>query len=176
MLPPFGDDDTLFEHFRQIAAATRCSIVLHGQVPMTLLKRLMALESVVAYKEEYPAIYSVDVFTKYGSRLNIFGGGQKSKFLAYEPYGMKAYYSTFSTFAPTVPKAFWSAVEKHDASGAVEVVKRYDVPFFERFSHAFWRGTLEHFGIAKRYLRNPERTFTQTQVDELKTFYRGLNL
>ena len=32
-LPAYGDEDMLFDHFRQIAAATKCAIVLHGQVP-----------------------------------------------------------------------------------------------------------------------------------------------
>src|SRR4051794_25044112 len=75
-LPAYGDDDTLFEHFRRITAATKCAIVLHGQVPMPLLKRILDFESIVAYKEEYPVIYTVEVFTRYGKRLNIFAGGQ----------------------------------------------------------------------------------------------------
>ncbi|HZT28896.1 MAG TPA: dihydrodipicolinate synthase family protein [Bryobacteraceae bacterium] len=72
MLPPYGNDDTLFEHFRTVAAATRCAIVLHGQVPPALLERLMQIESIVAYKEEYTMLYSVDVFAHYARRLNIF--------------------------------------------------------------------------------------------------------
>src|SRR4051794_26946922 len=56
-LPTYGDEDMLFDHFRQIAAASKLSIVLHGQVPLPLLKRLMTIESIVAYKEEYPPAY-----------------------------------------------------------------------------------------------------------------------
>jgi dihydrodipicolinate synthase/N-acetylneuraminate lyase len=176
LLPAFGDEDTLFEHFRQIAAASRRAIVLHGQVPMPLLKRILAFDTIVAYKEEYPALYSVELFTEYGKRLNVFAGGQKSRFLMYQPYGMKAYYSTFSTFAPRIPKLFWNACEHGEAAAALDVVKRYDVPFFARFSFAFWRATLEHFGIAKRYMRPPDRSFTPAQTAELEAFYRGLNL
>lgn len=175
-LPAYGDEDMLFEHFRRITAATKCGIVLHGEVPLPLLKRILAFDSIVAYKEEYPVIYSVNVFTQYGKRLNIFSGGQKSRYLMYQPYQMQAYYSTFSTFEPSVPKRFWQACQRGDNTAAVDVVKRYDVPFFAKFSHAFWRATLENFGTARRFLRPPDRAFTAAQTAELKSFYSSLSL
>jgi dihydrodipicolinate synthase/N-acetylneuraminate lyase len=175
-LPPYGDEDMLFEHFRQIAAATKLSIVLHGQTPLPLLKRLMTIESIVAYKEEYPPAYSVEVFSLYGKRLNIFAGGQKSRYLMFQPYGMQAYYSTFSTFAPEIPRRFWSACEKKDFEAAREIVVRYDVPFFAAWSHPFWRATMERFGVAKRYIRPPDRSFTERQLLDLKDFYRKLGI
>jgi dihydrodipicolinate synthase/N-acetylneuraminate lyase len=73
MLPAYGDEDMVFDYFRQIAGATSRAIVLHGQVPLPLLKRILAFETIVALKEEYPPVYSVEVFTRYGKRLNIFG-------------------------------------------------------------------------------------------------------
>jgi hypothetical protein len=112
----------------------------------------------------------------YGKRLNIFSGGQKSRFLMYQPYQMQAYYSTFSTFEPSVPRKFWKACESGDTAGAVQVVKRYDVPFFAKFSHSFWRATLEHFGTARRFVRPPDRAFTAAQTAELKVFYNSLGL
>ena len=175
-LPTFGDNDTLYEHFRKIAAATKLGIVLHGQVPMPLLKRLLTIDSVVAYKEEYPLSYSTEVFALYGNRLNIFAGGQKSRYLLYQPYGMQAYYSTFSTFAPDVTRKFWDACQRGDTGAAKEMVIKYDVPFFQKWSHAYWRATLETFGLAKRYLRPPERHFTQEQVGDVKPFFRSLGL
>ena len=145
-------------------------------VRKTAVATKMSFDTIVAYKEEYPALYSVELFIEYGKRLNVFAGGQKSRFLMYQPYGMKAYYSTFSTFAPRIPKLFWNACEHGEAAAALDVVKRYDVSFFARFSFAFWRATLEHFGIAKRYMRPPDRSFTPAQTAELDAFYRGLNL
>jgi 4-hydroxy-tetrahydrodipicolinate synthase len=175
-VPAFGDDDTVFEHFKKIASSTKLGIVLHGQVPLPLLKRLLSIDSVVAYKEEYPPSYSTEVFALYGNRLNIFAGGQKSRYLMFQPYGMQAYYSTFSTFAPEVTRKFWDACQRGDTNAAKEVVVKYDVPFFQRWSHAYWRATLETFGIAKRYLRPPERYFTPQQVGEVKPFFRELGV
>ena len=176
MLPAYGDEDSLFDHYRQIAAASKLSIVLHGQVPLPLLKRLMAIDSIVAYKEEYPPAYSVEVFALYGERLNIFAGGQKSRFLMFQPYGMRAYYSTFATFYPEVPRRFWKACEASDWAAARQIVIKYDVPFFERWSHPFWRATCEYFGVAQRYVRPPDRTYSAQQTAALKSFYDGLKL
>ncbi len=175
-LPAFGNDDTLYDHFAKIAAASRCGIVLHGQVPFPLLKRVLALETVVAYKEEYPPLYSVELFAKYRDRLNIFAGGQKSRYLMFQPHGMKAYYSTFSTFAPSIPQRFWKASQAGRTADAIAVVDNFDVPFFSRFSHAFWRATLEHFGTAQRYLRPPEAFVTPPQMADVKAFYRTLGM
>ncbi len=175
-VPQYGDEDMLFHHFRQIADATKLGIVLHGQVSWPLLKRLVTIDSIVAYKEEYQPAYSVELFAGYGNRLNIFAGGQKSRYLMFQPYGMKAYYSTFSTFAPEVPKRFWSACEKNDLEAARRVVVECDIPFFHAWSHPFWRATLEFFGVAKRYVRPPDRSFTPEQVRQLKTLYAPMGL
>src|SRR5262249_18059297 len=43
LVPPYGDEEMLFDHFRQIAGAIKLGIVLHGQVSFPLLKKLMAI-------------------------------------------------------------------------------------------------------------------------------------
>ena len=175
-LPLTGTEDALYEHYRKVATATKRAIVLHGQAPMPLLKRLMEIDSIVACKDEYPAMYTMEMFAHYAKRLNIFSGGQMSRFLTYQPYGMRAFFSAFSAFAPEVQRQFWNAVEHGDMDAAQKVMFRYDIPFFERFSHPFWRATLEYFGIAGRYLRPPERTFALAEVRALKPFYDSLGL
>ncbi len=94
----------------------------------------------------------------------------------YRPYGMQAYYSTLSTFAPALERRFWEAVRAGDLTSAREVILKYEVPFFERWSHAFWRATMEYFGIAQRFLRPPDPSFTPAQVAALGPFYKGLGL
>jgi dihydrodipicolinate synthase/N-acetylneuraminate lyase len=175
-LPPYGDENALFDHFLRISKVVRGAVALHGQVPFPLLARLMTIENIVAYKEEYPGIYSVEVFSKYGDRMNIFAGGQKSHYLMYRPFGMSAYYSTFSTFDPSVPKLFWSACQRDDLAAAKAVVMKYDVPFFSRFSFSYWRAVLERYGVASRFMRPPDPTFTAEQVKDLDTFFKGLGL
>lgn len=174
--PSAGDDEGKFEHYKAVAAATRLGLVVHGPANLPLMKRLAKIDSVVAIKAEFTVDYTVSLYEFLKGRWNIFQGGQKSQFLAYVPYGMQAYYSTFSTFAPEVAMNFWSAVQSNDLKKAGEVVLKYDVPFFQKWSHPFWRATLEHFGLASRYLRPPERGFTEAQMADVRSFYEGLGL
>ena len=176
MLPSYGSDAGLYDHFRRIAAATQRPVVIHGKASLPLLERLLEIDTISALKEEYDLAYSTEVIALHGKRLNVFAGGQKSRFLTFQPYGMQAYYSTFATFAPEVPRKFWSAVEKNDLAAAREVMVRYDIPFFRDWTHAFWRATLEYFGIAKRWLRPPDHSFTDAEMSKLAPFYDGLGL
>lgn len=172
-LPAYGEENILFKHFQEIAKAGPPSIVLHGQVPLPLLEKLVTIEAVTAYKEEYPPIYSRDVFDRYGKRINIFAGGQKGTFLMYRPYGMKAWYSTLSTFAPEVVKKFTEAHRKNDEKTMAEIVMKYDVAFFRKWSHAFWRAVLEANGTAKRWLRPPDKSFSDDEVKEAAKFLQN---
>jgi 5-dehydro-4-deoxyglucarate dehydratase len=176
LLAQDGDEDGHVEHFKAVVASTELGIVIHGDPSLKLIERLIALDSVVAMKEEFSYDFTLQVYRKFGDRLNIFAGGTKSRFMVYQPYGMQAYYSAFATFAPKVAMQFWSAVEKTDMRQAKKIIMQYDLPFFERWSHPFWRATLEYFGIAKRCLRPPERSFNDQQMIGLKNFYDNLEL
>ena len=176
LMAPRADEDSHVAHYRAVAAATKLGIVIHGAPSLALLKRLAGIDSVVAMKAEFPVETTVEFYKELGDRINIFQGGQKSHFLAYQPYGMKAYYSAFSTFAPDLAMTFWKAIQAKDLKAARDFILKYDVPFFERWSHAFWRGTLEYFGVAQRYLRPPEHTFTDKEMSDLRDFFRGLGI
>ncbi len=176
LTPTAGDDENLFEHYKAVAAATRLGIVVHGPANLPLMNRLSTIDSIVAAKAEFTVDQTAELYKLVKGRWNIFQGGQKSHFLAGLPYGMQAYYSTFSTFAPEIAMKFWSAVGSNDLKQAGEIVLAYDVPFFQKWSHPFWRATLEHFGIASRYLRPPEKGFSDAQMVEVKSFYDTLGL
>jgi dihydrodipicolinate synthase/N-acetylneuraminate lyase len=176
VMPPNGTDDSYYEHFRTVAASTPCAIGIHGQPSMGLFRKLAPIENIVAFNEEFTPEYTLQIYEEFGDRWNIFAGGSKSRLLTYLPYGMHAYYSTFSTFAPKVAMKFWHAVERKDLAAAAQVVLRYDVPFFRRWTMPFWTATLEHFGIARRYMRPPAVSLTDAQMKDLASFYKGLEL
>jgi dihydrodipicolinate synthase/N-acetylneuraminate lyase len=175
MLPASGDPDLLYAHFARVAEVG-LPVVIHGQVPLPLLERLMKNDAVAAMKEEYPPLYSRDVFDRYGKRLNVFAGGQKGGFLMYQPYGMRAWYSTFSTFAPPVAVRFAEAARRGDTAAMVEVIRKYDIPFFRKWSHTFWRAVFEARRIAERWLRPPDRSASDTEVAEAGAFLRSLGI
>lgn len=173
---PTADDEQVVSHLRSITSSVPLGIVLHGDPKMPLLSRLMEIDSIVAFKEEYTTIYSLQLYRAFGDRLTLFAGGEKARLLTYYPYGMRAWYSTYMTFAPSVAIKFQKAVEHGDLRQAGQVVLKYETPVFQRFSLPFWRATLEHFGLASRCCRLPDKAFTDEQMEELAQFYAGLGL
>ena len=143
---------------------------------MPLMSRLLEMESVVAFKEEYTTIYSLQIYRSFGKRITLFAGGEKARLLTFYPYGMRAWYSTFMTFAPSVAIQFWDAIQADDLKRAGEIVLRYETPVFQRWSHAFWRTTCEHFGLASRWIRGSETAFNDEQMQELAMFFESLEL
>lgn len=175
-IPTYGTEDGVFALFKAIADSTRLNMVIHGQPSFELMDRLARIDAVDGFKEEYTIEWSIPFYQRYGEKLAIFAGGTKSRFLEFRPYGMQAYYSTFSTFVPEFAMGFWKAVQSNDQEKMKEYVFKYDVPFFRRWATGFWNATLEYFGVAKRYQRPPQPSFDDRQMAELKAFFDGLGL
>ena len=167
------DEDELFEHFKTITDNTRLPIVLHGKYSVELLRRLADLESIVAMKEDGRLTYYIDRMFEFGDRFEIFSGGAENRFFVGYPYGARAFFSTYSGFAPDKPMMFWKAIRRRDLDRAVEITTTYDYPFIRRFSHPFWHATLEYFQVAKRHMRPPFETLTDEQMKDVKTFFDG---
>lgn len=178
MLPSRAENESaIVRHFEAVASATKLPIVLHGQYSAPLLKKLLpAVPSIVAMKEDGELAYYIDRQIEFGDRLNIFAGGAESRFLVGQPYGAKAFYSTYSGFAPDISMRFWEAARRGDVKAAAEITRRYDHPFISRFTHPFWHGTLEHFGVAQRYMRPPQASYTEEQMAEVKSFFDAQGL
>jgi 4-hydroxy-tetrahydrodipicolinate synthase len=172
MLPSLAKgDDAVARHFHAVADATRLPLVLHGSYSPALLERLLKIPSIVAMKEDMELTYYIDRQIAFGDRLNIFGGGAESRFLVAHPYGARAFFSTYTTFAPDISMNFWNAVKRDDIKSAAAITRRYDHPFISRFTHPFWHATLEYFGVAQRHMRPPQTTLTDEQMTEVKAFF-----
>jgi len=167
------DEDLLFEHFLKISNSTTLPIVLHGEYSRPLLERLAEIDSIVAMKEDGPLTYYIDRAVAFGDRFEIFSGGAENRYLVGYPYGARAFFSTYTGFAPDKPMLFWDAIRKDDLKQAVAITKKYDYPFIRRFTHPFWHATLEYFGVAKRFMRKPFETLPESELPEVKAFFDG---
>jgi len=176
MKPQEGDEESWHRHYKSVAEATRLPLVVHCAMTLPLVIRLADIESIVAMKAEFTIELTASCYAALQGRWNIFQGGQKSHFLAFVSYGMQAYYSTFSSFAPEAAMDFWRIFQTEGLRKAGDWVLKYDVPFFERWSNPFWRATLEYFGVASRHPRPPEKTFTDGQMAEVRRFFEGIRL
>jgi dihydrodipicolinate synthase/N-acetylneuraminate lyase len=178
VLPPAGiDDASSLEHYRTISRNTKLPIVLHGNYSRKLLADLLEIDSIVALKEDVSPSYFIETLIHFGKRLNCFSGGSYQWFLLAQPYGAKAYFDTYSTFMPVISQRFWKAVQAEDLKTETEIVEKYDHPFVaDRFSNPFWHATLEYFGVAKRYLRPPQQSYTDQEMTGVKEFFDKLGL
>ena len=182
VLLPSGSDDLYVEHFRQIARATKIAIALQGAPSFPLMERLVQIPSIVTMKEDGDEKYYAEVTQRFGKRLAIFCGGQKRRYLVGLPYGSPAYFSFFFSFAPKVGVLFWDAIKRKDLAAARDIVERYEKPVFDfcgggpRGFHAYWRALMEHFGVAKRYVRPPDESCNEEDMRRVRALVERLNL
>jgi dihydrodipicolinate synthase/N-acetylneuraminate lyase len=177
MLPSLAKgEDAIERHFRAIADATQLAIVLHGSYSESLLRRLVKIPSIVAMKEDTELTYYIDRQIAFGDRLNIYAGGAENRVLVASPYGARAFFSTYTTFAPDVSMEFWRAFKGGDIKAAANITRKYDYPFIARFTHPFWHATLEYFGVAQRTMRPPQMTLTDAEMEDVKKFFDGQGL
>jgi dihydrodipicolinate synthase/N-acetylneuraminate lyase len=176
VLKPGGGDDAMVEHYRQVAAATRLPIVLHGDFSMPLLEKLAQIDSIVALKEDVSLSYYIDGMIRFGKRINCFSGGGLDWFMVAQPYGASAYFDSYATFFPEVAVRFWQAVQRGDYTAETEIIEKYDHPFIQNFSAPFWHATLEYFGVAGRYLRPPQESYSDAEMAKVKEFYDKLGV
>jgi 4-hydroxy-tetrahydrodipicolinate synthase len=179
---PSGSEDGYVEHFRKIAAATKRAIVLQGDPSPALLRRLVAIPSIVSMKEDGSDAYYQEVVKAFGKRLAIFCGGQKRRYLLAQTLGSPAFFSFFVSFAPSVTVRFWEAVQKNDQAAAQQIVDRYEKPVFDfclagpRGFHAYWRGLMEIYGVASRYVRPPDESCADEDMRRLRALCDRLEL
>ena len=174
--PAGGDERGLVEHYRQVAASTRLPIVLHGDFPLPLLEKLAQLDSIVALKEDVSLSYYVDGMIRFGKRINCFSGGGLDWYMVAQPYGATAYFDSYATFAPEIAVRFWQAVRRNDYAAEAGIIEKYDHPFIQNFSAPFWHATLEYFGVAGRYLRPPQHSYSDAEMARVKEFYDKLGV
>lgn len=171
-----NDEQRVVEFFRRVAGETALPLVLHGDFASSLLEKLSSMETIVALKEDVGLENYIRVQRHFGQRYAIFEGGPEYAYLVAMPYGAPASYATLGTFAPHLTKQFWDAAHRRDYDAAYKLVIKYEHPFFDRWSHPFWRASLAHFGVAGRYLRPPHVSFNDAQMKDVATFYQGLGL
>lgn len=182
VLLPSGTDDLYVEHFKKIAAETDLAIALQGAPSFPLMERLVQIPAIVTMKEDGTDEYYAEVTKRFGKRLAIFCGGQIRRYLIGRPFGSPAYFSFFYTFAPGVGNQFWNAVQRDDLAAAQAVVDNYEKPVFAfcqagpRGFHAYWRAFMEHFGVAKRYVRPPDESCTDEDMKRVAALVKRLNI
>ena len=182
LLPP-GSASGYVRHFQALASATKLPLILQGQLSFDLLEELVRIPAIIGMKEDGDEPYYADVTRKFGQRLVVFCGGQKRRYLAAgHAHGSPAWFSFFITFAPQVAVEFRQAIDANDLAAAHRIVERYERPVFDfctagpRSFHAYWRGLLEVFGVARRYVRPPEDSCNDDDLQRIRELCMRIGL
>jgi dihydrodipicolinate synthase/N-acetylneuraminate lyase len=184
--PSLGDnphhEDPVFETYEAVANSVDCGLVLNGVFSMNLLKRLAEIPSVVGLKEDAGDPWCHDALYAVGDKLAVFNGGQKWRFLYGRLWGMVGFLSSYGLTAPQVTHQFWQAVQRKDLFLAAEIVETYENPYFDfaighpRGFHPVRQATLEIFGRGPRWLRAPEPSLDDTEMEELRQVMEKMGL
>jgi dihydrodipicolinate synthase/N-acetylneuraminate lyase len=184
--PSLGDslpfEDQVRETYQAVSEAVECGLVLNGVFSMRLLKRLAEIPGVVGLKEDAGDAWCHDALYAVGKQLSVLGGGQKWRFLYGRLWGMTSYLTVYGLWAPQVTHRFWDAVERTDLAAAAEIVDTYDNPFFQhaighpKGYHAAQQATMEVFGRGPRWLRPPEPSLNDAEMEDLRAVFEGLGL
>lgn len=177
-----GFEDLVFETYQAVSDAVRCGIVLNGVFSMRLLKRLASIERVVGLKEDAGDPWCHDALWAVGRDLAVFNGGQKWRFLYGVLWGMVGYMTTYGLLVPQVAHRFWERVQQRDLFAAARIVDQYDNPFFEfaiphsKGFHPVRQATMEIFGRGPRWLRPPQPSLDDGEMEELRAVFEGIGV
>lgn len=176
-----ASEEEVFELYREVSEALECATVLHGRFSMPLLKRLAALPGVGAAKEDAGDAWCHDALWAVGDHLPIFNGGQKWRFLYGALFGMPAFMTLFGLWQPEVTHRFWDLVQQRDLYGAARVVDQFDNPYFEfAVGHAggynaVQQAAMEVFGCGSRWLRQPQVSLDDGEMEELRNLFERMD-
>ncbi|WP_167859785.1 dihydrodipicolinate synthase family protein [Paenibacillus cymbidii] len=179
---------TLAQHFRRIGqvmpvmavTALGPGVALPLKVAETLLEEND--NGIVAVKDDICGPYGRRLANLVAGRWAFLSGGRKENHLDQLPYGADAYLSMYMRFKPEIALRYWRLVQAGNTREAAAIVRDYDIALIEFGTglgvdfDAVIHGSLELFGIARRWRRLPYNNLTDEQMEKLKAFYAHLGL
>jgi len=193
VLPPDWADsctaETLAEHYATVAREIPMMIVTSIFAQRGTAFGLKTLEMVmqrtsgpIAVKDDVCGEFARKMSLLVHERWPVISGGQKQNHLNAMSYGCGGYFSLYVIFKPEIAQRYWSAVEAGDISAACRIIAEYDMPYFDHIMSlpggfdAGIHGTLELFGIARRWRRKPYYSLNDAEMKNLASFFESRGL
>ena len=192
VLPPGwgrSSPETLTEHYGAVSEQLPVMIVTgafiqHGaEFGLETVKRSIdQFKRVVAVKDDMCGEFAKKLCLVAHEAVAVFAGGQKTNHMNMWPFGCDGFMSTFIRFKPEVAQRYWKAIEAKDMQDARAVIREIDMPYFDQLMklpsgwNAGMHGTLELFGMAKRWRRKPYTNLSDGEMEDLAEFFSGLGL
>lgn len=193
VLPPdwanSSTPETLADHYAAVAKQIPVMIVTGIFIPRGMAFGLRAVElalaksdNILAIKDDMGGEFARRLALMAGEKTAVWAGGQKQNHLNIAPYGACGYLSTFLLFKPEIAWRYWNAFSSGDLAEAVKVIRDYDMPFFDAVSKceggfdAGIHGTMELFGIFKRWRPKPYHRMSDAELERLAHSLRELKI
>ncbi|MDP6778377.1 MAG: dihydrodipicolinate synthase family protein [Candidatus Latescibacteria bacterium] len=181
--------DTIVEHYLAVAEHIPVMIVTGLFSPMgptfaleAIEKTLDRSERVVAIKDDMIGDFARRLCLMAHERVPVFAGGQKVNHMNMWPYGCDGYMSTFISFGLDVPRQYWQAIEAMDLATARGIIRDLDMAFFDFIGtltggwNAGFHGSMELFGVTKRWRRKPYYSLNDKEMETLAGFFKEKGL
>ena len=181
--------ETLTEHYRQVAEVLPLMIntnVLDARGDAFGLEVLRVVleksDNIAAIKDDVGGSVAQQQCLLVQDRCVMMAGGTKQLHLNMIPFGCESYMTTYLFFYPEIAHRYWAAVEGKDMKTAWDISSRYDQAFYQFVSSlpggfdAGIHGTLELFGVAKRWRRQPYHSLSDEEMERLRGFFQGLSI
>lgn len=182
---PSCTPQTLADHYQAVSQHLPVMIVTNVFGPQGAEFGLEAVRltldqcpDVVAIKDDLCDDFARRLCLLAHERCALFAGGRKMNHMNMWPYGCDGYLSTFMSFKPDIARRYWDAIEAKDLKAARAIIRDYDIPFFDFIAtltggwNAGLHGTLELFGITKRWRRKPYYSLDDAEMEKLTEFLR----
>lgn len=180
--------DTFVEHYAAAAQEIPVMVVTNvfrraPALGLEVVGRLRdEVPGVIAVKDDLAGVFARKLCLAVADQWAIISGGQKQNHFDVVQYGCHAWLSTLAPFAPEITQRYWQAVQAEEWAAAHEVVRDYDIPFFEFITgmvggfDAAIHGIYELAGLSQRWRRAPYHTATDDQLAQLADHLQKMGL
>ena len=184
MAAPAGqiaDPVAVAAHYQAIAAVMPVMIV--GFPPHAMLERLVDEPNICCMKEDGTDAYAVQTIESFDRHWKFMSGGKLGRHMLQWTYGCRSFMDWSTSFAPHLGMGLWESLQSGDVPAAAKVVRDIETPLFDLSGHptvvrtgqtypggwqSLWRTCLELNGIASRYLRLPNRSGSEADLERIK--------
>lgn len=163
-------DEQILDHFAAVGRDSRMAILVHEMPflsgangvqmhwPESLLLALPKVEHIVALKEDAKDFAITCKALELEPRIRVVIAGIKKKFMAFKPYGARAYLNGISIIDARIGEQFWQAYETGDQAFIDFVIEKLEAPFFDRCAGRFgWHRVNKALLQAAGYMHRRDR-------------------
>ena len=176
--------DTFVDHYAAVAEHIPVMLVTNvfesnTELGLRTIERVCEeVDNVVAIKDDISGEFACKMTSMVHDKWAVFSGGNKQTYLNIIHYGAVGFMSSFVTFNPAVTNDYWGSIGRGEWEMAAKVISNHDWPFMEyicKLPGGFdsgIHGVLELYGIAQRWRRNPYRSMTDAEMEQLQDFFK----